>query len=69
MAKILRWTNKFSYEQGYVQGVKKADGHFTNTYDAAEAKVFSRQCDVAKALNLLEALGECENNDFEVVEL
>ena len=69
MAKIIKWTNKFSSESGYVMSVKKADGHFTNTYDASEAKTFSRQCDVVKALNLLDALGESENNVFEAVEL
>lgn len=68
MAQIIKWTNKFSGEQGYVKTVRKADGFFTNTFDAAEAKVFSRQCDVAKAMNLLASFGECENNDFEAVE-
>ena len=69
MAKVIKWTNKYSNEQGYVKGIKKTEGHFDNTYDAAEAKTFSRQCDIARAMNTLEAIGECENNDFEVVEL
>ncbi|MCQ2558220.1 MAG: hypothetical protein MJ135_03765 [Oscillospiraceae bacterium] len=69
MAKIIKWTNKFSNESGYVQSVKKADGHFNNTFDAAEAKQFSRQSDITKAMNLLQELGECENNVFEAVEV
>lgn len=69
MAKVIKWTNKYSNEQGYVLSIKKADGHFENTYDISEAKVFSRQCDVARAMNTLEAIGECENNDFEVIDL
>lgn len=69
MAKVIKWTNKYSSETGYVKSVKKADGHFVNTFDAAEAKTFARQSDVARAMNLLESFGEFENNDFEVVEL
>ena len=69
MAKIIKWTNKYSNETGYVLSVKKADGHFVNTADASEAKTFSRQCDVSRTLKTLEEIGECENNTFEVVEL
>ncbi|MBQ9030528.1 MAG: hypothetical protein IJ106_03630 [Parasporobacterium sp.] len=69
MAKVIKWTNKFSKEEGYVKGIVRAEGHFENTYDAAEAKTFSRACDVSRAMNTLEAIGECENNEFEVVEL
>ena len=69
MAKVIKWTNKFSNESGYVMSVKKADGYFVNTFDIAEAKTFSRPSDVARAMNLLESFGEFENNDFEVVEL
>ncbi len=69
MSKVIKWTNKYSGETGYVMTVKKADGHFNNTFDAAEAKTFSRQADITKAMNLLEAMGETENNTFEAVEL
>ena len=68
MAMIIRWTNKYSQEQGYVQSIVKAEGHFVNTYDAAEAKTYKRQCDVTRALNVLNAIGECENNNFEIIE-
>lgn len=69
MAKILKWTNKFSGETGYVLNVRKNDGHFINTYDAAEAKRYARQCDLTRAMNLLAACGECENNYFEAEEV
>ena len=68
MAMIIKWTNKYSQEQGFVQSIVKAEGHFVNTYDAAEAKVYKRQCDVTKALNVLNSIGESENNNFEVIE-
>ena len=68
MAMIIKWTNKVSNESGYVKNVKKADGYFENTYEAAEAKQFSRQCDVTRTMNTLAAIGETENNVFEAVE-
>ena len=68
MAKIIKVTNKYSNEEGYVQSVSKTEGHFVNTFEIAEAKTFKRECDVARALNTLEAIGECENNDFEIVD-
>lgn len=69
MAKVIKWTNKFSGEQGYVQSIVKAEGHFVNTYDAADAKVYKRQCDVTRALNVLAEIGETENNTFEATEI
>lgn len=69
MAKVIKWTNKFSNEEGYVQSVSKTEGHFVNTYEVSEAKTFKRECDVVRALNTLEAIGEGENNTFEVIEL
>jgi len=65
---IIKWTNKFSGEQGYVQQVKKADGHFVNTFDPAEAKSFARKSDITRALNLLAEMGETADNSFEVIE-
>lgn len=69
MAKVIKWINKFSNEEGYVQNVSKTEGHFVNTFEISEAKAYKRECDVARALNTLESIGECENNTFEVVEL
>ncbi len=69
MAKVIKWTNRFSGEQGYVQGIIKAEGHFVNTYETADAKTFNRQSDITRALNTLSAIGECEDNDFEAVEI
>ena len=69
MAKVIKWTNKFSNESGYIMSLSKTEGHFVNTYDVSEAKTFSRPSDVARALNTLEAIGEGENNTFEVVEI
>lgn len=69
MAKIIRWTNKYSEEQGYVQSIIKAEGHFVNTYDPAEAKVYKRQSDITKALNVLALIGEGDNNYFDVIDI
>jgi len=69
MAKVIKWINKFSNEEGYLKSVKKADGHFVNTFDVEDAKTFARQSDITKTMKVLEEIGECENNDFEVIEL
>ena len=69
MAKVLKWTNRYSGEQGFVQSIVKAEGHFVNTSDVAEAKIFSRQCDVTRALNVLAGIGEADENVFEAVEI
>ena len=67
--KVIQWTNRFSNEQGYVKSVKKADGHFINTYDVAQAKAYKRDCDVVKCVATLEEIGEAVNNSFEIVEI
>ena len=61
---ILKWTNKFSGEEGYVASVSKAKGYFINTFDKAEAKKYANEAGVQKDLVILEALGEFVNNDF-----
>lgn len=69
MTKIIRWTNKYSNEQGYVMTAKKADGHFVSTTDASLAKTFARQCDVVRTLNLLADMSDAEDNLYEAIEL
>lgn len=64
---ILKWTNIYSGESGFVKVLRRADGHFVNTFEIEEAKRYSRKSDVTKALNLLQLLGEAENNHFEVL--
>lgn len=64
---VLKWTNKFSGETGYVKSFSKKDGHFVNTYEASEARGFLNKTVASKMITDLEAAGEAENNIFEVV--
>ena len=60
---LLKWTNKFSNETGYVESVSAKEKHFVNTFDVNAAKRYSSRT-VANRIN-----GEAENNDFEIVEI
>lgn len=37
----IKWTNKFSHEQGFVKAINKKGKYFENTFDIAEAKNFA----------------------------
>jgi len=63
---IIRWTNKFSGEVGYVKQLRQKDKCFENTYEKSEAKTYSDS--VAKGVvTKLISYGEGKNNDFEVI--
>ena len=65
---IIKWTNKFSQETGFVKTISKAKNCFMNTFDASEARVFKSEKDAQKAIATLTEMGEAENNIFTVVE-
>ncbi|MCD7752297.1 MAG: hypothetical protein LUG61_06365 [Lachnospiraceae bacterium] len=65
---ILKWTNKFSGEEGYVKTVSVKEGHFVNTNNIAEAKSYRRRGIAYKGIAYLAALGEADNNVFTAVE-
>ena len=69
MAKVLKWTNKYSGEIGYVKTISKKNGHFENTTDKASARKFRYDKQVANAIQELTELGEAENNIFTAEEL
>lgn len=64
---IIKWTNKFSGESGYVASVSRKDKHFVSTDDASKAKSYSSKT-VSNIVKELIEYGEGENNDFEIVE-
>ena len=66
MCKI-KWVNKVSGETGYVKEFKKKMGHFENTYDEAEAKSYKTEAAAKTAIKGLEAVGEADNNCFEII--
>lgn len=63
---LLKWTNKFSGEQGYVGMVKKSEKHFVNA-DEAGAKKYRYEKQAINDIALLQEYGEADNNDFEIV--
>lgn len=64
----LKWTNKYSGEQGYVKSIKPSRGYFESTSDENEARNFRSANEAQKAIDQLIAMGEAENNSFETVE-
>ena len=63
---VLKWTNKYSGETGYVASVSTKEQCFVNTFNMDEAKRYSEKA-VAGSMKKLEAYHETENNDFEVI--
>ena len=64
---VIKWTNKYSGETGYVASVSRKEGHFVNTYNREEAKEYSAKS-VSRIIKDLVSFGEGENNEFEAVE-
>lgn len=64
---VIMWRNKFSGETGYVKSIKPKAGHFVNTYEQSEAKKYKDENSVNRALDVLVAIGEGNNNYFEVI--
>ena len=63
---IIKWTNKFSNETGYVESISTKNKCFYSTYDSAEAKQYSEKS-VSSMMKKLESYGETEDNYFEVI--
>lgn len=64
--RIIKWVNKFSGETGYVKTIRKTKGHFENTSEIKEARLFTEP-EATKALTTLFDIGEAENNNFEII--
>lgn len=65
---VLKWTNKFSGETGYVKSISNKEKHFVNTFDMNEARSYS-ESSVEKIMKNLSSYGELDNNNFEVISL
>lgn len=61
---IIKWTNKYSGEVGYVKKMNYRQRYFENTWNQKEAKIFSKDT-VMKALELLQDY--CPDNIYEAV--
>ncbi len=64
---VLKWTNKYSGDTGYVASISTKEQCFINTFDIDEAKRYSEKA-VKGIMTKLENYHETENNIFEVIE-
>ena len=63
---IIKWTNKYSNESGYVASISTKNECFINTFEQSEAKRYSEKS-VKGMLTKLESFHETDDNDFEVI--
>lgn len=66
---ILKWTNKFSGDTGFVESISAKEQHFNNTFDKEKAKAYKSAAIAKRMLMSLIAMGEAENNEFEIVKV
>jgi hypothetical protein len=66
MKAIIKWTNKYSKETGYVGSVSNKKRCFHNS-DLSGAKQYGDEKSAKRAITQLTSYGEAENNDFEIV--
>ena len=64
---VLKWTNKYSDETGYVASISTKAQCFVNTFSKDEAKRYSEKS-VKGIMTKLENYHETDNNNFEAIE-
>jgi hypothetical protein len=67
-SKIIKWTNIYSGEIGYVQMIRHTKGHFVNTSDKAMARKYRSHADAQKAIETLISIGEGQSNVFTILD-
>ena len=63
---IIKQTNKYSNETGYVASLSTKNKCFNNTFEKSEAKQYSEKA-VAGIMTKLDSYHETDNNTFEVI--
>lgn len=66
---IIKWTNKFSGETGFVKSVSNKEKHFINTFDKKSAKVYKDKSAAQRVIKTLTSYGEADANDFAVISM
>ena len=66
---VIKWTNNFSGETGFVESVNTKEQHFVNTYDIQNAKQYKAEANAKGMISKLISYGEGDNNTFEIVEV
>ena len=65
---VIKWTNRMSREEGYVEKINKKEGYFENTFDKLAAKQYKTEGSAKTAVKWLESSKEGEQNSFCFVE-
>ena len=65
---VIKWRNRYSGEEGFVEKISVKEKHFVNTYDPNKAHLYTRKSSLTSALKTLEDIGETVNNVFYVAE-
>ncbi len=63
---IIKWTNKFSNETGFVASLSTKNECFINTFEQENARRYSEKS-VPGIMKKLEAYHETDNNNFEYI--
>ncbi len=66
---VIKWTNRLSREEGYVQEIDNKNGYFINTPVKSDARVFFNKGLAASAIKRLTEMGEAKDNELEAVEV
>jgi len=64
---IIKWTNKFSGETGFVKSVSTKEKHFINAFDQKSAKKYKDASSAERVIKALISYGEAEANDFAII--
>lgn len=63
---VIKWTNKYSNEEGFVREIKLKEGYFVNTFNIDEAKLYTEN-NAKGMITLLSKTKESINNIFSIV--
>jgi len=64
---IIKWTNKYSGETGFVKSVSDKEEHFINTFDKKSAKTYKSESAAKRVITKLASYGEADANDFSII--
>ena len=69
MVTVIKWRNRYSGEEGFVESISLKNQHFVNTYDITKAHKYTQKNTITNALKTLDKIGETINNEFYTVTL
>lgn len=65
---VIKWTNKYSNEEGFVKEIKLKKGYFINTFKKDEARVYTDN-NAKGLITLLGRTKESINNIFTIIDV